>query len=469
MSTRSLYLLLSCFSCAGCFPQNFVLWSPDGSKAAVVVKDVRLCNAEGKLSEPILPESCRTDNGSSGVCWYPDSRSLCLLAETSAVTWAEVSRLMTEEKKNLVQTEAPAMLKEILAYEGDWNNFQPKGVYKSDYVCLLLYLRETQADAIQSKVSKNAWTKFSNTSRSINQLWKVEVENETVKSRRVLLETLDDIKMFRLSPDGRWIAIVLNDGVLAVLPPDGGMMTVAEKTITNPDFTPDGNFLVYGHGVAKEGNVPLGFVARRRLCDESGNLLKELKPEEELAGAFFTQTARLRCLKDGRILFTCMDIHLPAAANDMSQKLSLFIIDPRYPTVIRMIPEQVQAGRTMEGLDFFELSPDQTRIAIVEEDQKVSVLTLDTGNLQVMQDKKVDAPGIMIPSWRTDDELCFVVPKGSPEGSENRAEVVLKNLKTGQMRCISKDWPDEFVEGWLWKKETPTTQPTSSSATQPGK
>ncbi len=37
--------------------------------------------------------------------------------------------------------------------------------------------------------------------------------------------------------------------------------------------------------------------------------------------------------------------------------------------------------------------------------------------------------------------VCFAVPKGSPMGTTNRAEIVLWNAATGRSRCISANWP----------------------------
>jgi hypothetical protein len=52
-----------------------------------------------------------------------------------------------------------------------------------------------------------------------------------------------------------------------------------------------------------------------------------------------------------------------------------------------------------------------------------------------------------IPVWRTNDELCFVVPAESKLGTPNGTEVVL--WSPAGSRCLSKDWPESVTKDFL--------------------
>ena len=98
----------------------------------------------------------------------------------------------------------------------------------------------------------------------------------------------------------------------------------------------------------------------------------------------------------------------------------------------------------------FEVSPDGQRVAVASEKGKVAVFTLASGYvwyIQPEEEQGQDAGLRTVPTWRSNDELCFAVPKGSKDGSPDRAEIVLRSEKG--VRCISKNWPESLVEDFL--------------------
>ena len=73
-----------------------------------------------------------------------------------------------------------------------------------------------------------------------------------------------------------------------------------------------------------------------------------------------------------------------------------------------------------------------------------------------------DKHGI-IPVWRNEDEITVVVEPGNKWGSPHRSELVLMKLNPGGVpesaQCLSRDWPDEWVNGWFEEKK-PKAEPT---------
>ena len=95
----------------------------------------------------------------------------------------------------------------------------------------------------------------------------------------------------------------------------------------------------------------------------------------------------------------------------------------------------------------FRVSPDGRRVSVPGKEGQVGVAELKTGKVQEILGK--DWAGdfkFQVPVWRSSDELCLMVPAGSPHGSANRPELVLYGTD-GKSRCLSKSWPDAVIKG----------------------
>ena len=184
-------------------------------------------------------------------------------------------------------------------------------------------------------------------------------------------------------------------------------------------------------------------------------MLTTLPDAEELAGTAFQNELRVRCLRDGRILFATIELQLPCTSVDMPQRAGLFAIDPgRQPGVTRLVPRSTE-GELPDAMLLFEVSPDERHVSVPGGDGQVAVLTLATGQAwQVLSTKEVDHLRT-VPTWRTSDELCFAVVPG-PEGEKERAQIALARLdwkaQTAEQQIVSADWPDAAVTDFLVEK-----------------
>src|SRR5438477_13122765 len=76
-------LLLLVAVIAGCDPEQLVVWSPDGSKAAVIGADgLHICDPGGKLT-PLLVKDVRK------VAWFADSDRVAAVREVKIASWKE--------------------------------------------------------------------------------------------------------------------------------------------------------------------------------------------------------------------------------------------------------------------------------------------------------------------------------------------------------------------------------------------
>ncbi len=457
-------LILALVACVplilvGCIPQALIVWAPNGESAVLIVEGgVRLCDGEGNLSEPLL-----LGKGVGSVEWFPDSKRFFAVVVNRLRTWKEIEPLLSQKRKGQLITLAEAFRDELLSHDGDPGlldtAIDKKG---NELFVMMIYLRDNHSDGLAEKLGGD-WKKFEKAEVQAFKLQICEVTSEGPKAGPVLLKSIDWIVTPRISPDGKVIAytqgklgkleeLAETELGLFVLPTDGTATArlVDAPVVRFPDWSTDGKSLVYAIAHFSEGGgegLALGEIRQRQVRNDEGSLLEKFSEPKSVAGVLFDQFGtRIRCLRDGRILFSAYEIHLPTTGADMPSGPSLFAVDPtKQATVIRILPRGAEV-QVADMVNLFEVSPDETKVAIVGAEGQVTVLTLATGQVLTVQPDKESKRKHKtsyirtIPKWRSANELCFAVPPGSKYGSPNRAEVVLWSPEG--YRCISKDWPD---------------------------
>ena len=454
---------------AACVPKRIV-WSPDGQRALVTGDNaLYLCDADGKLSSPIgdaLPQL---------VTWLPDSRRFVAVAEIAAGSWQEVAPMLTEARREEIIRLADKVRQEILAHEGNWDDFEPGATAElthPEQAALGLYIREHRSEGLPEKMG-DKWDAIKDMTVGVHTLMSYTLTDTTARPGAIIARSLYPTREMRVSPDGNLVACVEETGNnkgdsaagpfrLSVVQTAAGAVRiiVADHVGLYPDWSPDGQYLVYisaRTSAGKDDNQALlGSVTRRQICNQDGSLLETFEEPETLASALFSPFSKTRCLADGRVLFSSTEVHLPCAEKDMPEQASLFAVDPgRQATVTRVMPRQAEA-KLPDGLAYghFEVSPDAARVAITGSKGEVAVLTLATGDVTDVQPTP-DPDGKLrtVATWRSADELCFLLPAGAEAGSTHRAEIALwSNAGT---RIISKDWPSAGFKELLGDKEKP--------------
>jgi WD40-like Beta Propeller Repeat len=433
----------------GCF-QKRIFWSPDGKVAAVLADNgLYLCDGEGHLS-PRLAEAIL----SAG--WLPDSKGLVLVGEERFEQWSALAkRLNPTTRSSLEQWAARAQAD--LEHGGAWNevfkNVKEQFVLEDNEVAAVkLYLRDTPLASLQTlNLSEREDLKRMKVDLAFIQL--AEVDFPGLKLGRIIADGyLVSMQEPLASPTGRAVAFVTfqDRRQLFVVPADGSAppTQVEESTVAQfPDWTPDGRSLVYVRSASKAADrelLALGILGRRQVLDDAGHIGIKDKPED-LAGLFFDGTSRVRCLKDGRILFSSTEFNLPLTEKEVPQRQQIFFLDPaRVATTGRLLPQSV-LSQLPDDLTFFEVSPDEKQIAFVDDKGRVFLFTIASGELKTVQDRKGDTTGTT-PVWRFPDQLCFV---NIPEpGSERKQEVVLRG-STGGILTLSENWPEDARKGIL--------------------
>jgi dipeptidyl aminopeptidase/acylaminoacyl peptidase len=487
MKLRSLAvcLVIAAAAMPGCLPQKSAVWSPDGSRLAVIgAAGVIVADPAGKvLAEPFAPET-------ELAAWLPDNRTLLVARKAQVSRWADVAAVLPEDTRKEYEALAERTFDDLKTYRGTWADLQDEINQKKDAAAvleehnllaaatlvrkhnsnhlgaILLRMGEEHRDALKQFMGEGAKS-LDETKVDIWSLETFDAGAEKPQPVKMLLRTLDPIFEIRISPGGKAIAFTVTpdsglgkasaDTTLYVVASDGNAppYPVAEGVSAYPDWTPDGQNLVFARtnstGPVGKDEVRLGTISRRRVCGPEGAPLAALDAVQDLAGTLFQPLMQVRCLPNGNILFGAIEAHLPTTAKDLQAKPALFEVSPTEPVAARRVFPPQSASEASEGVTYFEVSPGGTRAAAYMPDGKIFVITLASGESQTITGaapfvKDKGPPGV-IPVWRNAEELCFAFPAGSPQAGEKRGELVLWSA-AGQ-RVISKDWPDMFVVGVL--------------------
>ena len=462
-----LLLLLS-----GCLEKHLV-WSPDGQRAAVIAKGgvdegggLCLCNAEGKLTGRLVPAVY-------GVAWLGDSQQLVVAREQKTSDWAEVTRMLGAEKTAEVAVKAEAAWEKTAAnrqeqWSADQHGSGPFGTKSNGAQraqalggdgqggATMVYLWAHHADGLRALYGKETDEIRAKDAFTGHELLMARIVNDKIQLGTTLHEGLAEIQDIRIAPGDQAVAFTEEatpgsdkESRLMLARINGtGAVLVAERTSLFADWTADGRSLVYVQalgGGAKKDDLRLASLVRREVLDDHGQI-KVAENTEDLAGLMYSNTARVRCLRDGRILFNAVEFNLPVANKDAdAEREKLFALDgARQATLVRMIPRNNEEHMP-KVLTFFEVSPDEKQVLVGGYEGEVSVLTLATGEVQQIQESG-EYNLMAAPVWRKDGEITYAKRNPTADGKrpDRKAEIVLR--KGDQEQVLSQGWSSDMLE-----------------------
>jgi len=466
---RKLVAVAALAALVGCIPEKRIVWSPDGSRAAVIASDgLHFAAPDGSLSKPLLA-------GARRIAWFADSKRIFCIHTTKATGWKDLEKVLTPAERETVAKSAKTLREQVMAYNGPWDKFEPSyspAMTPGMQTAAMIYLR----DNLGQGVAEHVGASWADIEKLQPDVWHAQVFNAGADSLAPLREvytTLDEPRSPAASPDGRFVSfLIARSGkdnpsfeLLATLV-DGNAapIRVAEHVALEYAWSPDSRSLGYIYSSVEPGNdratISLGAVATIDVVDGANKPLSAPAHQEDRAGVLFNQLCAVRWLKDGRIIFSSYEVKLPATSRDMPQEWRLFVLDPRMSgNALRVIPRDFTFPLLKEA-PIFEISPDARRVLMPGPAGGVVLFDLYTADAQELVGAQ-DPDGNLrsIPVWRGDGEACFVVPPGSPMGSPERCEVVLwKDANT--WKCLSKNWPADAVDNWLTpERKTPASMP----------
>jgi hypothetical protein len=463
-------LLLCALAFSGCYDfERKITWSADGETMAVIGEDgLRLCAVDGKFSD-VLVKNARLAE------WIEvdGEQKLVVHRYRSMDSWQAIEAVLADPVREAVIAEAEKLVAEMRA-DGQWGRLFGKLFGEnSDWTskdqwdqAMKLYIVVQLSDNELVTVADDFDFDLSTLEAYVGEVVVYSqgsglVLGEAESVSRAFIGSIDEL---RISPtqqhaafvveagnssSGLWVVSLSGAAADAEAPSefrvDAGMVGVF------PDWTVDGRAIVYTRpdrtDQADSGeDVSIGYLVRRQIFDEGGDVLEEMT-EERLAWLLFYGYGRVRCLSDGRILVTAIDAHFPMTEADVPQSDQLYLFDPsRSATLTRVIPAQTLANLP-DLMALYEVSPDGRKIVVMDSQMsQVSVVDLATGEFYSLQDEDLSDVAWM-PSWTPDGQLCF---RGRLPESENQEENPTKEsvevlLWDGEnSKAISKGWPKDL-------------------------
>lgn len=419
---------------AGCIDKR-IIWSPDGQRA-VVLSDagLYLCDSQGALSGLL-------DSNVAAAAWFPDSMRLAVARAVEYSSWTELAPLLPPTRRERIAGEARTELAALKM--GRTPKQAAAEVIDADVQAVQLCVKETAGE--QEALGTN-WDKVAGTGA-----WLMVVEVATNANGKLtfgppLASELAGIEEMRVSPDGRTIAYVCDTTVpatgleLHVVSADGsGPARWVDSSVAQfPDWTPDSLALVYIKAVglvSKSDQLQLASLTRRFLSPGPNGIVPQDKAEEMVA-TIFNKQARVRCLPNGRILFSGVEWRLPSSAAEMPNRQQLFSFAPGQAGPVAAVIPSAALDKVPQDTSFFEVDPSGRRVAIVDKGL-LAVLDLTTGVVQTAP-RPADDDTVFLPVWRTTAELCYSMVEAR---GTNQAVLWDVSAATGQPRILSAAWP----------------------------
>lgn len=454
---RAMIIGLATILLTGCLPEQRMVWSPDGGAAAVLSKDkLLLAMPDGNLT-PIT-------EGVSTVNWMPDSQRLIVVRKRDYTTWKDLAALLPAQRQQEISQAAAQLREQLLAYQGDLDKFRPDAAPQRpmDIPLMLLWLRDS-GDGLKDKLG----AKYDLIQKAKTEVFELSIvaPRASAKPGPALVTALACANP-TASPDGRIIAYHGDaidqpqaEPALLVVPAEGSgpARVVAPAVATFSGWSKDADGLYVTYVAAAPGSrkmqdaLRLGTVSVCKVTDPTGKLLDaSAMAPQDLAGVLFHEEAMAVPLADRQILFSSVEVDLPATSQDMPQQMSLFAVSPGHPTVSRMLPRQT-LGKLGSATMYFAVSPDGQSVMVLGPKGGLNVVTLATGEVQPILPEAAAPPAL--PSWRSSTEICFVAPPGTPYNAGQRSEVVLVNLGAGRKPTVSgvvsAKWPTEIRQGFF--------------------
>jgi hypothetical protein len=442
------------------------VWSSDGKWAAVIGKDsLYFCDSKGNIKE-------KSKDGILTARWFPNEYRLAIERQIYANNWKLMEAHVPEAERQKLIQHAKLLLDVSDAQE--WKNktetlLDSKNLSKNDLAGIILYLRDKSPNKLPQTVT-DSWPKDTGFNYYFLEigLWK----DGKFTVEKTLWSSDERVWDIRISNKGRVLAFTAayfdsddddepDYSTLWVADCNTGQVIPADKNIAlYPDWSTDGKSLLYTRSIGeKDSENAIGTLLKSQICDDSGALLAKIKDPEALAGLIVNKNTKVRCLSDGRIVFSSIEVSLPTIGADVPRQKQLFTLDPkRQVTITRLIPRSTLDQTDDYNMDFFEVSPDETMISVPSGEGHVAVFYPSTGEFKVLQAEKMEHLKT-VPVWRYPNDLCYVNinksnNKTEAEPSEDVVlQVVLQTPIEGkewsEPRSISKSWPSGARDGWL--------------------
>lgn len=469
IGSARIYVLLLGLLATGCLPEKRIVWSPDGSRAAVMSDDgLRIAMPDGKLSELLIP-------GARRAAWFADGRRMLVIVASKRARWDQIESDLSGEDRARVIELAQSLRTQVLAHTGTPDSFEPRNlspVTPGQTLASVIYLRDKLPSGMAEKLGDH-WKEIEKFELDLIRAAVFTIEGDRAVEGAKLLTGGDDLQEPSVSPSGRQVAFIrrtpmieggdsMDPNDLVVIPADGSAAQplIFEHVAFGYGWSSDGRSLALIHTpVVSPKSVTVGAVATVEVVKEDGTLVDASNINvEDRVGLFFNQFGCVKYLADGRLIFSAHAATLPATDQEMPRSWSLYAWSPSMRAgSTRLLGRGADAILTDEQ-SMFEISPDGKRAVMYGGNGDTVVADLTTGETSVWFDTKEAGGTQSRPTWRNNDEVCAVTPDDVTKPKPEQWSVVLIPSE-GAVRTLSPGWP-EAAHFWR-EKPGAATAPAS--------
>ena len=457
---------------AGCFPDNSLQWSDDGSWG--------LFRAEGRLFvvDGATGELTPVVEGEDGVGLMPgisaDGSQIAYVAGVGCSNVAEGLRLFPPATTAMIQHDAKQLAQKVLAglvlpsalLPGDNKNLEFADSY---HRWVLRAMCEDPEVALAEKLGPDVLEECQQCEISYCRL--IVAPRVNPRQGRTLVTLPVALFQCRFSPDGRYIAYVMPDkqdeemGTLLIASVDGEThaLEIAKGVALGYGWRPDGRALAYLKG---DGDLMLGVIEEKVVADNAGALLTELVTDpattpagfhrcpgksKQLAGTLFQALMKVQYGSNGRLFFSSPTVKIPTSDLD-EPTYSLFCYDAVTGTVVDVLPAAVSAA-VGDTVNFFSVSPDGTRVLLPMKKNRFAIYTLGEKTPDILEETEGFGDDIpeMLPSWKSNAQISCLVASHSRflgDGAQrqgDRNEIIVLNVAGDFHSHLSAEWPDDVL------------------------
>jgi len=475
---------------AGCVPRERFWWSPDGSRAAVVLdRRLHLVDGNGDLIGELSSEAgdAEEEVWTESAAWLPGGDGLVVHRIRLHGDWSAAREALPEERARRVEQlsrEMPALLSAAVVLGGDAANagaLLERLEGESRMLMAFAFRRalERDSDAIREALAgaPEARSKLDADDGidgyPVHELAVIRLGESTPAkdaNTTVLVRSMEPLVSPCVSPGHPVVAYGRQRSAdrlvsLSLVSLEGEVHDPGLHGIRDAfEWTPDGRSLAFLAPLSEDEGL-LQRVMTVELLGAAGEWRTGSVDERtaNLATAVVPFSPCLEVLPNEEILFASQSGRLPTANADSSYRAHLYRVSVEGGDIWRVPTAE---GALPMDLGHFVASPDGSRVAVVEsESDAVAVVELDTGRTEIISPSHARWKCRTLPAWRNGADLSFAA-------LDEEAETVQWKLRSdgGRVTVLSDGWPANGTEGWLVHRDSnravggPNATPNDGSA-----
>lgn len=491
----ALIICIAILFLTGCFPENSLKWSTDGS-VGILQKEESIYLVDGKTAELTKVAT----NGSLMPDISQDGKWIAYCQKFQCDKSCKTIDLLPKNQANKIKNHAKWLKKQIIEkgmiIENDipkikrtrrgqayGTNNAPALEYTEEYAAWVMrYMCENADNELKEKLTANTIEKAKKLTLTYYKL--IVAKSNNLQDKKILATAFAPLFRPMFSPDSKHLAYLMQmpeintekeqgdtDYRLYVASPDQKIisMHIDSGVAYGYDWRPDSKALAYIRGELVAGNgISPGELKEVEIADANSTLLAEKidRPEGTYAshyntgrtkgqvGIHFYPWSKLQYGPNGRIFFVSLALTIPSVEYE-NAGLKLFCYDTLTNTISDVLPSALtEYTKNSMPACHFSLSPDGKKVLIPIQKNKFIIYKLATNADDVItpiaEDEGFgdDQSLQLTPAWKGNDKISCLIAEDSHllnDPNAQRKEIVILNDKGKFLKNLSKDWPKDIL------------------------